>query len=164
MSTINSITVNTSPGAYYISSGVSESALEIQEVTMNLKFDFTRSVTFGEHVAKMLDSLIIAYEEYSRENWDGYNAKSIDMESYRNAVNFALSLPSRIPNPDIYVAPNGEVTFEWYEGKRKIFTVSIGKENELTFAGLYGASKEYGVEYIIEDIPESILERINKLY
>lgn len=164
MSTVNSITVNTSPCAYYVSSGVSESAVEIQEATMNLKFDFARSVTFGEHIAKMLDSLIIACEEYSRENWDGYNAKAINMESYRNAVNFALSLPFNIPNPDIYVAPNGEVTFEWYEGKRKIFTISIGKENELTFAGLYGASKEYGVEYIIQDIPESILERINKLY
>ena len=39
MSKVNSIAVNTSPGAYYISSGVSESAVEIQETTMNLKFD-----------------------------------------------------------------------------------------------------------------------------
>lgn len=164
MSTVNSIIVNTSPDAYYVSSGISESAVEIQRVTMNLKFDFARSLTFGEHIAKMLESLIIAYEECSQENWDGYNAKAINRESYQNAVNFALSLPFSIPNPDIYVAPNGEVTFEWYEGKRKTFAISIGKENELMFAGLYGASTEYGTEYIIGDIPESILDRINRLY
>jgi len=163
MSEENTVIMNVSPDAYYVSAGISESACAIYNLTMDLKSDFVRSVTFGEHIARSLENLLTAKEEYTQDNWDGYGAKAINFNSYNNARDFALSLPSNIPTPDVYVDPCGDIIFEWYEGKRKTFDIKIGENYELIFAGLYGSSTVYGVEYIVHEIPENITGNIKQL-
>lgn len=154
----------TNSTAFNKSVGVSDSASEIWRDTEHIRYYLVGSITFGEHIAKAVEGLIIAKEEHSIDNWDGYGAKAINIDSYEYALNFALSLPSSIPVPEVYVNPDGYVTFEWYEAKRKVFTVSVGNRNELAYAGLYGASKTYGVEYMYEEIPENIIRNINRVY
>jgi len=155
---------NRNPIAFNKNWGVSESANALQRESYELQTDFARSITYGEHLAKILEGLFKAKYECSVENWDGYNAKAINNNSFQNAIRFALSLPSNIPNPEIYVDPDGEVIFEWYEGRRQVFSISVGGKNELAYAGLYGASKTYGVEPFYDDIPERLLDNINRLY
>ena len=152
------------PIAFNKNVGVSDSASEIWRDTENIRNYFAGSVTFGEHLAKVLENLLKAKEEHSADNWDGYNAKAISNESYNNAFNFALSLPSNVPIPEVYVDTDGEVTFEWYKGRRQVFSISLGSNNELAYAGLYGASKTYGVEPFYDDMPERLLDNINRLY
>ncbi len=154
----------TNPAAFNQNVGVSDSASEIREDTKNIRLYLAESITFGEHIAKVMEGLIREKEEHSIDNWDGYGAKAINIDSYGYALNFALSLPSSIPVPEIYVNPDGYVTFEWYEAKRKVFTVIVGNRNELAYAGLYGGSRTYGVEYMYEEIPENIIGNINRLY
>lgn len=155
---------NANPIAFYENFGVSDSATEIQREAIEVKNHFARSVTYGEHLSKMLECLFQVKNEYSVDNWDGYDAKAIDNDSCQNAIRFALSLTPNIPIPEIYVDPDGEVTFEWYEGKRKVFSVSVGGKNKLSYAGLHGFSKTYGVEYFYNDMPEIILNNIKRLY
>jgi len=143
---------------------MSESANAVQNQFRKLQTDFAWTITFGEHLTKILENLLEVKAEHSVDNWDGYGAKAIDDESYKNAFNFALSLPTNLPIPEIYVEPDGEVAFEWYEGKRKVFSISIGSKNHLVYAGLFGASKTYGVEYFYDDVPEIILSNIHRLY
>ncbi|MDD5037958.1 MAG: hypothetical protein PHN78_01380 [Dehalococcoidales bacterium] len=157
---INPITFLTYP----TSLGMSESAHLIQRESNELQRSLTRSITFGERLSKMLECLFQVKKERSVDNWDGYGAKAIDDQSYNNAISFILSLPSNIPIPDIDVEPDGEVVFEWYEGRRQVFSVSIGARNELTYAGLYGASKAHGVEYLEDEIPSAIMNNINRVY
>ena len=121
--------------------GVSDSANALQRQSEELQRHFAQSITFGEHLCETLENLLKAKEEYSVDNWDGYGARAIDELSYQKAVRFALSLPSSIPTPEVHVDPDGEVTFEWYEGPRRVFSVSIGSNYELSYAGLFGANK-----------------------
>jgi len=144
--------------------GVSESANEIQRETEELQKNFCRSVTFGEHLSEMIERLFEARQEHAINNWDGYGAKAIDEQSYQNAVRFILSLTPDIPAPEIGVEPDGEVVFEWYGGKREVFSISMGSRNELTYAGLYGISKTYGVEHFYENIPDTLLNNIYRVF
>lgn len=152
------------PGVFTIHRGVSGDAEKIREEADELKQSFARTMSFGERLSRILEALIRAREEYSEDNWDGYGAKSIDKQSLENALRFALSIPSSIPTPDIDVVPAGQVVFTWQEGKRLLFSVIIGSRNELSYAGLYGATKVYGIEYFNDGIPDIILNNINKVY
>lgn len=155
---------NTNPLVFPQNWGVSESANEIQRETEELQNNFSRSITFGEHLSEMIERLFEARQEHAINNWDGYGAKAIDEQSYQNAIRFILSLTPDIPAPEIGVEPDGEVVFEWYGGKRKVFSISMGSRNELTYAGLYGISKTDGVEYFYGNIPDMLLDNISRVF
>ena len=144
--------------------GVSDSARTIQLETYKLGTSFAQTLTFGEHLLRMIERLLQAESMYSEDNWDGFEAKGINIESRQNAFNFALSLPPQVPIPEIYVDPDGEVAFEWYEDKRRVFSISFGSKNKISYAGTYGFNKTYGVEYFSDDTPEIILRNIKRLY
>ncbi len=154
----------TNPFVFPQNWGVSESATEIQRETEELQRNFSRSITFGEHLSEMLERLIETKQEHAVDNWDGYGAKAIDEQAYQNGIRFILSLTSDIPAPDIGVEPDGEVVFEWYGGKRKVFSISIGNRNELTYAGLYGINTTYGVEHFYGSLPDTLLDNINRVF
>jgi len=143
--------------------GVSDSSNEIWEDTEKIRTHFAESVTFNP-ILQILEGLLKAREDSSMDNWDGYGAKATDTNSFRYAIHFALSLPWDIPIPDIYINPEGYVTYEWYEGKRNVYSVITGNRGELAYAGLYGSSKVYGTEYMYEEIPETIINNIYRLY
>lgn len=164
MSKLSCIVQNRNPIFFSQSRGMSESANAVLNQSLDLQMDYARTITFGEHLVKILENLWEVHREHSMDNWDGYDAKAINDDSYKNAFKFALSLPSNLPIPEIYVEPDGEVAFEWYEDKRKVFSISIGSKNQLAYAGLYGASKTYGVEYFYDDVPDVILSNIYRLY
>lgn len=158
------IVPNRNPIVFSQSSGMSKSANAVLDLSYELQTDFARDITFGDYYAKMLENLLEVKAEHSVDNWDGYDAKAINDDSYKNAWQFALSLPPNLPTPEIYVEPDGEVVFEWYEDKRKVFSISIGPKNRFSYAGLYGANNTYGVEYFYDDVPDVILNNIYRLY
>lgn len=157
-------TIKTTPYSFVQNNGISESADNVQRASNELRKSFARSITFGDRLTKMLEGLFEAGQKYSVENWDGYAAKAVNEQSYKNAIRFILSLPSDTHIPEIYVDPDGEIAFEWYEGRRQVFSISVGSRNELSYAGLYGAANTYGIEYLYDYIPDTIIENINKVY
>lgn len=163
MSKLNAI-LDVNPITYRKNVGVSDSASEIAKDTENIRSYFTESVTFGEQLTKVLESLLQEREEHSVDNWDGYGAKAVDNDSFYHAFHFALSIPSSVPSPEVYVDTDGEITFEWYRGRRQVFSLSVGSKNEIAYAGLFGASKTYGVEQFYDDIPVRLLDNILRLY
>ena len=163
MTTLCAKTDNKSFLAFPMNRGVSEDAIALQRQATDLLEDFARSVTIGEFYRNTLQSLAKTAAECSVENWDGYGAKAIDGSSYLNAVCFSQLLPVNIPIPEIYVDPDGEVTFEWYTGPRQVFSISMGSSNELIYAGLFGANKTHGTEYLDDELPEMILDNIRRV-
>ncbi len=164
MSILSPTISNASPIFFRKPWGVSDSAEALQRQSEQLQRDFAQSITFGEHLRETFQNLLKAKEEYSVDNWDGYDAKAIDELSYEKAVLFALLLPSGIPTPEIYVDPDGEVTFEWYEGPRQVFSISIGSNYELSYAGLFGANKTCGIEQFYDDIPDAVLDNVERVF
>ena len=138
--------------------GVSDDAQTYKMLVEKMLGDCSHSAVINAD--ESLQDLYTIWEECASENWDGYGAMPIDHRSYENALHFAMSLPLNIPSPEVDVTPNGKVLFTWSEGKRKIFSVIIGNMNELSYAGLYGATQTYGVEYFSDGIPITIINNI----
>lgn len=152
------------PVVYEGSWGVSEDAEKLRAESDEVKQSFARTISFGERLSQILEALLEARQEYSKDNWDGYGARAISEASFENALRVALSLPTDIPVPEVDVVPSGQVAFIWSQGKRQVFSMIIGNGKELSYAGLFGVTKTYGIEYFGDGIPNTILDNINRVY
>lgn len=141
--------------------GVSETAGKLVEIEENILRDCSHSVILDKDT--LLQEINEVFEECSVDNWDGYDAKAIDYDSFIEAIRFARSLPTTIPLPETAVDTDGEVSFEWYKGPRRVFTISIGSRNEIIYAGLFGFNKVNGTEYFYDEIPKTILDNLDRL-
>ena len=110
-------------------------------------------------------SLDEAVGQAAEPNWDGYGALAANRSSFALAHRFLELLPSSFPAPDALVEPDGEIAFEWHYAPRYTFSVSIGPNGALTYSGLFGSAKSYGVEYLsYDEIPKSIRELLVRLF
>lgn len=113
----------------------------------------------------LLDELFQVYRECSEENWDGYDSKPITKKAYLEAEKLIRLLPSNIKNPEIIPEPTGEIAFEWHQGKRFTFIISVSGNNIIIYAGLFGSiSKIHGTEYFGDKIPTIIVNNINRVF
>lgn len=103
-----------------------------------------------------LERLETVYLQSILPNWDGDDALPVAPSTVEYAKHFLRLLPSRVAEPDIYAEPDGEIAFEWDCGPRKVFSVSIGRDGTLTYAGLFGPFKSHGVETMVDRIPEVV--------
>ena len=112
-----------------------------------------------------LEELEKVYEECLETNWDGYGAMPISRETYSEARKLLRMMPSSLPRPDISAEPDGEITFEWYKEKYSVVVISVGGNNLITYAGLFGKSnKIHGTEYFADELPEIICHCIRRLF
>ena len=102
--------------------------------------------------------------ECSKPNWDGYGARPISEAVAERARLFLDNLPSSLPAPDIVPESDGELAIEWHFGARRVFSVSIGKEGPLHFAGLFGEEERHGVEPFSGVLSSEILGYVRKLF
>ena len=124
--------------------------------------DASWSVSLDERRARLLQSLEDAFLEARHEDWDGEGSAAADPLSFVYASAFLLSLPGWVPNPEITVDPDGELSAEWDYGARAVFSVSVARDGTLTYAGLFGASKSHGVEPFTDAIPEIVTQSIKR--
>lgn len=142
--------------------GVSDDARSLNSFVEKMLTDCSQSVINIAH--ESLQELSNLLEECATENWDGYGALPIDLNSFNEAERFVRALPRTVPEPEVAVDPDGEISLEWYLKPRKVFSVSIGKRNEITYAGLYGPNKTYGREYFDSEIPKAVFDNLDRLF
>lgn len=123
---------------------------------------FAEPVTIGSSLTT--DALIETYKDCSYENWDGYGAKPVNIDSVNEAREFISLIPSFFPKPEIVAEPSGEIGLEWYKGRNKIFAVSFNGKKTIAYAGLFGSNKTHGIEYFKGSIPQIIIENLRRLY
>ena len=102
--------------------------------------------------------------ECSKANWDGYGAKPISEAVAERAKLFLDNLSSLLPAPDIAPEADGELAIEWHFGLRRVFSVSIGEEGPLHFAGLFGEEERHGVEPFDGVVSSEVLGYVRKLF
>ncbi|HPY34258.1 MAG TPA: hypothetical protein PK527_10230 [Smithellaceae bacterium] len=122
------------------------------------------SITFGEPLYNLINSLFEVYKECSEPDWDGYGASPISEEAYGEAFKIIDSLPSGINMPEITCEPTGEIAFEWNRGKGRVFVVSVGGKHKINYAGIFGDNKTHGSEYFEEFLPPIVVENLRRLY
>jgi len=107
-----------------------------------------------------LDAVCIAAQE---DDWDRMGSARVEPSTYAYASQFLRILPANIPVPDISVDTDGEILFEWDRGPRQIFSVSVGRDGTLTFAGLFGHAKIHGTEHLREALPVVIAHSLQRI-
>ena len=102
--------------------------------------------------------------EAAEENWNGEGALAIHPAAATNAVTFIQTLPACVAMPEVSPEPDGGISLDWIQSRKRIFSVSIGRNRSLPFAWLDGASRGYGVvSFDGEDMPNRVLDEISKL-
>jgi hypothetical protein len=125
--------------------------------------EFAGSMAVGEPKRTVQEALDAAYTAAQAENWNGEGSVSVEPSTYVYASQFILLLPSTAPLPDITADTDGEILFEWDQGRRRIFSVSVGRDGTLTFAGLFGHTKMHGTEHLREALPVVISDYLARL-
>ena len=151
-----------SPSFNLFDRGVSDDALALRKLKRFMLEDCSQSTIIN--AKKSLYDLYDLLFECTESNWDGYGALPVDLDSFNEASRFIQILPTTIQEPEVSVDPDGEISFEWYLTPKKVFSVSIGARNEITYAGLYGINKSYGREYFGDEIPKTILDNLDRLF
>jgi len=123
--------------------------------------DDASSVSILDRVSA-LNLLEDAFHKARTKNWDREGSEPADPLSFGYAVQFLERLPSWATNPDVTVDPDGEFSLEWDAGRRWVFSVSIGRDGTLSYAGLFGAAQQHGVETFVDEIPDNILLSIRR--
>jgi len=125
--------------------------------------EFSGSVAVGEPRRVAREALDAAYTAAQVEDWDGEGSSRVEPSTYAYADQFLQLLPSSVSLPEITVDSDGEILFEWDRGRRQVFSVSVGRDGTLTFAGLFGHSKIHGTEHLREALPSIISDCLEPL-
>jgi hypothetical protein len=146
-----------------ISCGVGDDARLLEGLLNEAARRLQNSLAVGGKKESLFHQLYEVSEECGSANWDGYGAMPISFEAFEKAKQFILSIPYGIPVPEVSAEPDGEITFEWFSSPSRVFSVSVGPNNELTYAGLFGASRTYGTEVFYDEIPEVVLSHVKRV-
>jgi hypothetical protein len=143
--------------------GVSNEAHRITRMFHRTKLRLHDSFTFGNQGEEMRNKLLDAWRDASKPGWDGYGAMSASEASLHGAWQFIDSLPRYIPAPDVSIDPDGEVSFDWYGGHRRQFSISIGGGGVISYAGLFGSDNVRGRERLEGfAIPHQLIQYISR--
>lgn len=101
----------------------------------------------------------------SHKNWDNLGSAPLDSDTYQIAKRFILALPSSLPAPELTVDRDGEVTFDWFTSKGQIFTASLRKDGQISFAGQISTRKRLsGIEEFNDSVPRQVLEGVETIF
>lgn len=144
------------------SRGFSDAAEYVEEMTSDSRRFLDESVALGMRNI-LREELASVWEECKKPGWDGYGALPVTEEALLNAFTFLRSLPLGFPRPYIGAEPDGEITLEWHHSAKRTLSVSVTPDGYLHYAALLGPSRTYGTEVFFEEIPDTILELIQRV-
>ncbi len=141
---------------------LSEEAQVLRRLTDEAS-EFPESITVGEPRRTAQEALDAAYATAQVDDWDGEGSARVEPSTYVYANQFLRLLPITIPVPEIAADTDGEILFEWDFGRRRVFSVSVGRDGTLTFAALIGYTKTHGTEHFHEALPSAISDCFARL-
>lgn len=142
--------------------GFSQAAETLDEYRNRLAEFNNQSITFSN--LPLEDQLIDAYEEASEPNWDGVGSVQVDPSTLGLAQQFVLSLPKKYQAPDIAAEPDGHLNLEWYQGKRRLLSVSVNPDGRLHWAALIGPEDPRGSCVFTKEAPKTLLHVLKRIY
>ena len=142
--------------------GVSEDALRLQDAWLDSLEAWFGSSAMGVQYMRVQHALASLAREAGHANWDGYGAEPVDRESLAFAKRVAQMLPMNLPEPEVGVDPDGEVSFDWEWGKRQRLSFSVGPTGTLRYAAIVGGSETHGSEPWRDGIPKSIVRLLHE--
>ena len=142
---------------------VSDEANSAINAAKKVVFSIERSqALFGEKSAAI--SRLHALENECSIQTAEDDALPLNPLAVKTAENFIRALPQGIRIPEFAADPDGSVTLDWIESKNRLFSISIGSGNRISFAWLDGSDKGHGVSHFDgNSIPPRIIEGIHSI-
>lgn len=135
----------------------------VQSTLHQLSVSDLQSVALSGARLSALSDLDAFYKESSCVNWDGEGGLAVEQKSYENARKFISLMPRDWKKPEISADPDGEVSVEWHGGNRRRFSVSIGADERVSYAWLFGSERGNGTDTFLDEIPFGVATQVNRL-
>lgn len=135
-------------------SAISEDGKSLQKSISSIRIHNEDSIYLGWR--RQLKERVEEYvERCSKDGWDGEDAFPILNPSKKMAELFIDLIPESVVVPDVEPENTGNFSFDWNEGKNRIFSISIYPDKAI-FAGILGSEKLHGEVIIQDEMPEKI--------
>lgn len=134
--------------------GLSQESRDIEARLDEIRQERRTPISFSWRES-LKDELASVIRSCPDVGWDGYDAEPIPVESAIAGRRLIEALPEFIAIPNVVPEPSGRIALEWCEEGQKRFLLSVSGTS-LTYAGVYGGSKEYGVERFLDVLPANI--------
>jgi hypothetical protein len=121
------------------------------------------SYSLGLGISGVIEDVLRVAQQYASANWDGYGAAPVVEETSMQACSFLEALPLGTPAPAVGAEPDGHLTLEWHRAPRRTLSISISPDGDLHYAALLGPAKAYGTEPFLGEVPQTILDLINRV-
>jgi hypothetical protein len=149
-----------SPSAY-LGSAVSSEALAVRDAARCVVHDAERLESLFGDKAGAISAVQKLSIECAEDASDGDGARSLESIVVRKALAFIRSLPQGMPMPEVSSDPDGAISFDWIQNRYRVFSLSIGVSDRLSYAWLDGTNKGHGVERFDEyQMPFRILNQL----
>lgn len=143
--------------------GVSDEAHRLRYLFCETREQLWSSVYLGASREECLNQLLEVWSEANSAGWEGNGANRLDFQAANAAVTFINAVPSSVPMPEVAADPDGEISFDWFAGPRRQFSISLGARGILSYAGLFGSDKVSGSERFQGTIPRNLLDYIKRV-
>jgi hypothetical protein len=143
--------------------GHSATADYVRHQTEASQRHFQSPVSRSQGRQTTFDALLGVYESASLPGWDGHGAFPVARATYQQAYRVLEAIPDSFPLPTIGAEPDGQLTFEWHHSAHRTLSVSISPDGDLHYAALLGASRAYGTEPFLGQLPEALLPLIQRV-
>lgn len=149
--------------------GFAPESVDLENSYENILEEFKDTESIGRYseILPIINELDKIFNSCSKDNWDGYGANAISVNTYleaRNIINMLNATFLNLPMPEITPEPDGDIAFEWSHDYGRTFVFSIDDNQTLTYAGIFGASNTHGIELLGDFIPAPIIYYIKRLY
>lgn len=117
-------------------------------------------------LGEAISRLIQASEDAGAEDWDGEGAARVQQASVHYAarvLNLLACDPFFPEVPEVSVDPDGEIALSWQRVSRLVFSISVGPNGALSYAGLFGPNETYGTEVLGGTLPKAIAANLARL-
>lgn len=131
----------------FSNSGISKPANDLNKFAENVMGHFLNVSYNLRKYDPVYSEIMEVIVENCKPGWDGHDAKALSVSLLPKALKLSKKLDQFNTLPEITPEPDGEIALEWFGNDGSTFSISIGKDNKLRYAGLFPHNnKVYGVE------------------
>jgi hypothetical protein len=143
--------------------GHSAAATYVRSQTEATQRHFQLPVSHNQARQSAREALLAIRETASLPDWDGHGASPISRATYQQAYRVLEAIPDSFPLPTFGAEPDGQLTLEWHHSAYRTLSISVSPDGELHYAALIGASRAYGTEPFLGQLPEVLLPLIQRV-
>lgn len=152
----------TSMGVFSSDSGTSAEAGFIRKSVQAVTESAEKSQALFGSKAEAIERIWALHNECSVDNWDGYRARALPLDSIFRAIAFIRALPSNLPIPEFTAESDGAISLDWGVTPFRSISLSIGASDRLGYAWLDGSERGHAVAFFADSrIPSRLLDAIS---